>query len=83
MLTLDSLNLDRVDLLKIDVEGFEKEVLLGAENTLSKTNRVIIEVKKQNKEFIENLMRKYALTKVKKEETYKDVYYQMYIRTGF
>ena len=34
-----------VDLLKIDAEGFEKEILLGAEKTLKNTKQVLIEVR--------------------------------------
>lgn len=33
--TLDSFNLQKVDLIKIDVEGLEKEVILGAKQTIS------------------------------------------------
>jgi FkbM family methyltransferase len=41
---LDDYSFDRVDLLKIDVEGFEHEVLKGAENTINKFKpRIIIE----------------------------------------
>ena len=41
---LDDYSFDRVDLLKIDVEGFEYEVLKGAENTINKFKpRIIIE----------------------------------------
>jgi FkbM family methyltransferase len=29
--TLDSFNLDNIDMIKIDVEGFEEEILIGAE----------------------------------------------------
>lgn len=36
------LNLDRVDLIKIDVEGLESEVLLGAKKTLKKYHPKII-----------------------------------------
>jgi hypothetical protein len=46
--TLDAvaaeLALDHIDLLKIDVEGFEFEVLKGAGQILQKTDAVIIEV---------------------------------------
>jgi FkbM family methyltransferase len=34
MVKLDSLDLGAVDFIKIDVEGYEKEVMLGAENTI-------------------------------------------------
>jgi len=39
--TLDSLNLDSIDLIKIDVEGFEEYVLQGAENTIKKLKPAI------------------------------------------
>ena len=42
---LDSLtyNLSEISLLKIDVQGYEREVLKGATRTLSKTRLVLIE----------------------------------------
>ena len=41
---LDHYSFERVDLLKIDVEGFELDVLLGAENTIRQFKpRIIIE----------------------------------------
>jgi FkbM family methyltransferase len=47
-ITIDSLavarSLRRIDLLKIDVEGFEVECLQGARAALSTTDRVIVEV---------------------------------------
>lgn len=42
MITLDSLNLNRLDLLKIDVEGDEYKVLRGARDTLVRCKPVII-----------------------------------------
>lgn len=40
--TLDSYNYDRVDFIKIDVEGFEYNVLLGAEETIKKSHPTIL-----------------------------------------
>jgi hypothetical protein len=40
--TLDSFNFDRIDLLKIDVEGFEYDVLNGAVNTIRRLKPKII-----------------------------------------
>lgn len=41
-LTIDSLNLEKVDFLKVDVEGYEIKVLMGAENTIKRWNPVIL-----------------------------------------
>lgn len=42
MVTIDSLNLNACDFVKIDVEGFEYQVLLGGQNTLRKFKPVVI-----------------------------------------
>lgn len=42
MITLDSLNLDNVSFIKIDVENFEYEVLIGAEQTIRRNRPYII-----------------------------------------
>ena len=48
---LDSLNLDNISVIKIDVEGFELEVLTGALETIRKNKPVIIlEIWPDNKE---------------------------------
>ena len=39
--TLDSFNFDDVDLLKIDVEGAEEHLIIGAENTIKKCKPII------------------------------------------
>ncbi|MFP3318445.1 MAG: FkbM family methyltransferase [Thermoplasmata archaeon] len=42
---LDEFQFEKVDFIKIDVEGFEKEVLEGAKNTIEKYNpKIILEV---------------------------------------
>jgi FkbM family methyltransferase len=41
MITIDSLNLDRVDYMKIDVEGAEHLVIAGAEQTIRKFKPII------------------------------------------
>lgn len=44
-ITLDSFKLDRVDFLKIDVEGFESHVLCGAETTINACHpKMLIEI---------------------------------------
>ncbi|ARM77136.1 hypothetical protein B6F84_08945 [Acidianus manzaensis] len=80
ILTLDSLKLSRIDLLKIDVEGLENEVLIGAENTLDRTNKVIIEVHEQNRNFVDTKLQGHGLYKLKEELTYPGIYYAMYVR---
>lgn len=47
-ITIDSLNIERCDFIKIDVEGFEVHVLQGAKDTISRTRPVMmIEVNRQ------------------------------------
>ena len=50
MKTLDSFNLNNMDMIKIDVEGFEGEVLAGAFKTI-KLNRPVLVVEQQNHEY--------------------------------
>lgn len=44
--TLDAelFNIPSIDILKIDTEGYETHVLLGASETLEKTNRIVLEL---------------------------------------
>lgn len=48
--TLDSFNYTDVDMIKIDVEGFEEEILAGAMNTIER-NKPVIVVEQQNHEY--------------------------------
>ena len=54
MITIDSLGLDDVDLIKIDVEGLEMEVLKGAVETLSNVQYLMIELNNNTKKYGSN-----------------------------
>jgi FkbM family methyltransferase len=47
---LDSFNFDNIDMIKIDVEGFEEEILAGAMDTI-KRNKPILVVEQQKHEY--------------------------------
>ena len=51
MVRLDSLNFERIDYVKIDVEGFETELVLGAEQTFRQHKPIIMLEQKPHKEF--------------------------------
>jgi FkbM family methyltransferase len=56
--TIDGLDLDRVDLLKVDVEGMEAEVLAGAEETITRhMPQMYIEVLKSDVEVIKRILK--------------------------
>lgn len=42
MITLDSLNLPQVDYIKIDCEGFENNIILGAQETILKYRPIMV-----------------------------------------
>ncbi|MDP5007546.1 MAG: FkbM family methyltransferase [Glaciimonas sp.] len=57
MVSLDSLHLDRVDLIKLDVEGMELDVLRGAQAILVKQCPImLVEVIKSDRQAIENFL---------------------------
>ena len=51
MVTIDSLQLDDVDMIKIDVEGYEMEVLKGATKTLQHVQYLMIELNNNTKKY--------------------------------
>jgi len=58
LLSIDSLNLERIDFIKIDVEGMEEDVLKGADVSIRKCLPImLIEVIKSNKAEIESLLK--------------------------
>jgi FkbM family methyltransferase len=53
LVSIDSLNLERVDFIKIDVEGMEEDVLEGSKDTILKFKPILmIEIIKSNKDKI-------------------------------
>lgn len=54
IIAIDDLNMERVDFIKIDVEGMEMDVLAGAEKTISKTKpQLMIEVIKSDQDALQ------------------------------
>jgi hypothetical protein len=51
MVTIDSLNFTDVDLIKIDVEGYEMQVLKGADKTLENVKYLMIELNNNSKKY--------------------------------
>ena len=53
--TLDSFNFTNVDMIKIDVEGFEEEILAGAMETI-KLNKPILVIEQQKHEYQDDMI---------------------------
>ena len=51
MTTIDNMNYENVDLMKIDVEGYEMEVLKGATKTLQSVQYLMIELNNNTKKY--------------------------------
>ena len=51
MHTLDSLELIDVDMMKLDVEGFEMQVFQGAEKTLTNVKYIMVELNNNSKKY--------------------------------
>ncbi|QJD91199.1 FkbM family methyltransferase [Duganella dendranthematis] len=59
MMSIDQLNLKRLDFIKIDIEGMEMEALMGAEQSISKYKpQLMIEKIKSNEEEIRAFLEK-------------------------
>ena len=66
---------NKIDLIKIDVEGFEYQVLIGAKDTLTKYNPIII-IESFNDKFekVNSLLNKYGYEKFKDLPNFNYVY---------
>ena len=51
MITIDSMDYQDVDMIKIDVEGYEMEVLKGATKTLESVQYLMIELNNNTKKY--------------------------------
>jgi len=54
MVTVDSMAIDDIDMIKIDVEGYEMEVLKGATKSLRNTQYLMIELNNNTKKYGSN-----------------------------
>ncbi len=61
--TIDSFGFSDVSLMKIDVEGYEVEVLRGAEKTIDAfTPVIIIEIRQSNLEIVTSILKRHGYT---------------------
>ena len=74
---IDSHNLDHIDLLSLDVEGYEAEVLRGIDFDRHAPDYLLIEVRHEQKEKIEDIIRKRydVLTVLSSNNVYSDILY--------
>ncbi|HEX4958637.1 MAG TPA: FkbM family methyltransferase, partial [Lacibacter sp.] len=72
---LDDFAISNVDFIKIDVEGFETDVLKGAAATLAQHQPVVmIEVFENSREEVEQMMQQYGYRKFITLEQYNTIY---------
>lgn len=72
---LDDFNIQQVDFIKIDVEGFEVAVLKGAAQTIRKYKPVLmIEVFETNRTEVDELLNNFGYKKLITLEVYNDIY---------
>ncbi len=72
---LDDFGYSQIDFVKIDVEGFETEVLKGAGETLKNSNAVVmIEVFRESQQAVDELMQSYGYIKTHTIEEYNLIY---------
>ncbi|BCU69709.1 FkbM family methyltransferase [Stygiolobus caldivivus] len=77
-ITLDSLEISNVDLLKIDVEDAEINVIRGATKTLENTREILIEVRKQRINLIEGILKEKGFKELKRTDTSPTTTYILY-----
>jgi len=61
LITLDNLNVNRVDLIKIDIEGMEIEAIQGSKKILSNLKPILIyEITKSEKKYLNQIIESYG-----------------------
>lgn len=73
--SLDSFNIQQLDFIKIDVEGFEADVLQGASATILRCKpAIMIEVFENSRVQVDDIMKNYGYNKLITLEDYNSIY---------